>query len=375
MTVEAGRSFGTMNMTFNKVIMVIMSCCIVIGAVDYLCGNRWGLGKRFTEGLEAFCPLFLMMGGILAIVPLVEGYVAPLIAPLFRFISTDPGVFPGMLLANDCGAYFLSESLAENRQAGEFGGMLVGAVVGVNVIFNLPVALGMIPEKDRGDVALGFLFGFVTLPIGCLFGGLTMGMPLILLLKQMLPVLMVSAVIGVMLKLYPNALIKAFVVLGKVMTWLALCGIIVAVLAKLLDFEGHVKLATVESCLNTVGVVVIVLPGAYVLVTLLSRLFKTVFTRLGGWLGINEASVLGLLSTLANTIPTFALVKDMDRKGKVLNFAFMTSASFAFADHLAFCTAVAPKLLLPMLVTKLTAAVAAFLLAWCFVQKTESLNP
>ena len=102
---------------------------------------------------------------------------------------------------------------------------------------------------------------------------------------------------------------------------------------------------------------------------------ETVFTRLGGWLGINEASVLGLLSTLANTIPTFALVKDMDRKGKVLNFAFMTSASFAFADHLAFCTAVAPKLLLPMLVTKLTAAVAAFLLAWCFVQKTESLNP
>ncbi|MBR4417514.1 MAG: ethanolamine utilization protein EutH, partial [Victivallales bacterium] len=77
-------------MTFNKVIMVIMSCCIVIGAVDYLCGNRWGLGKRFTEGLEAFCPLFLMMGGILAIVPLVEGYAAPLIAPLFRFIGTDP---------------------------------------------------------------------------------------------------------------------------------------------------------------------------------------------------------------------------------------------------------------------------------------------
>ena len=194
--------------------MVIMSCCIVIGAVDYLCGNRWGLGKRFTEGLEAFCPLFLMMGGILALVPLVEGYVAPMIAPLFRFIGTDPGVFPGMLLANDCGAYFLSESLADNRQAGDFGGMLVGAVVGVNVIFNLPVALGMTPEKDRGDVALGFLFGFVTLPIGCLFGGLTMGMPFILLLKQMLPVLMVSAVIGVMLKLYPNTLIKAFVVLG-----------------------------------------------------------------------------------------------------------------------------------------------------------------
>ena len=362
-------------MTFNKVIMVIMSCCIVIGAVDYLCGNRWGLGKRFTEGLEAFCPLILMMGGILALVPLVEAYAAPLVAPLFRFIGIDPGMFPGMLLANDCGAYFLSESLADNPQAGEFGGMLVGSVMGVNVIFNLPVALGMTPEKDRNDMALGFLFGFVTLPVGCLFGGLMLGMPISLLLKQMLPVLVVSAVIGVMLKLCANMLIKAFVILGKIMTWLALCGIIVSILAKLLDFEGKVKLATVESCLNTVGIVVIVLPGAYVLVTLLSRLFKGAFSKFGGWLGVNEASVLGLLSTLANTIPTFALVKDMDRRGKVLNFAFMTSASFAFADHLAFCTAVAPKLLLPMLVTKLTAAVAAFLLAWCFMQKTESLKP
>jgi ethanolamine transporter len=72
MMMDAGRFFGTMNMIFNKAIMVIMSCGIVIGAVDYLCGNRWGLGKRFTEGFEAFCPLFLMMGGILAIVPLVE---------------------------------------------------------------------------------------------------------------------------------------------------------------------------------------------------------------------------------------------------------------------------------------------------------------
>ena len=124
----------TTNMTFNKVIMVIMSCCIVIGAVDYLCGNRWGLGKRFTEGLEAFCPLILMMGGILALVPLVEAYAAPFVAPLFRFIGIDPGMFPGMLLANDCGAYFLSESLADNHQAGEFGGMLVGSVMGVNVI-------------------------------------------------------------------------------------------------------------------------------------------------------------------------------------------------------------------------------------------------
>ena len=101
-------------------------------------------------------------------------------------------------------------------------------------------------------------------------------------------------------------------------------------------------------------------------------------TRIGRLLGINESSVLGIISSFANTIPTFALVKDMDKKGKVLNFAIATSSSFAFADQLAFCVGVAPRLLLPMLVTKLSGAAAAAILVLLFFarkNRTSQLQP
>ena len=55
----------------------------------------------------------------------------------------------------------------------------------------------------------------------------------------------------------------------------------------------------------------------------------------GRWLGINDAAAAGLIASLANSIATFGMVKDMNRRGKVVNIAFAVSAAFVFGDHLA----------------------------------------
>ncbi|MBP5638836.1 MAG: ethanolamine utilization protein EutH [Victivallales bacterium] len=349
-------------MIFNQIILYVMSVCIILGAFDYSRGNKWGLGKPFEDGLNSFGALFIMMGGVLAIAPLVQVFLAPIVTPVFKVVGIDPGVFPGMVLANDSGAYFLAQAMAENPLAADFGGMLLGSVMGVNLIFNIPVALGMIPEQDRGDMALGFLFGFIALPVGCFLGALAARLPFGFLMRQMIPVIIISVLIGVLLILIPKQLIKIFVWLGKIVTILALGGIVLAVVAKLSGFDHKLQLDKVDNCIAIVGSVVIVLPGAYVLVAILSRSLRKLLAGIGNCLGINESAVLGIISSFANTIPTFALVKDMDRKGKVINFAIATSSSFAFADQLAFCVGVAPRLLLPMLVTKLSGALAAALL-------------
>ena len=361
-------------MLFNQIILYIMSVCIVLGAIDYSRGNKWGIGKPFEDGLNSFGSIFIMMGGVLAIVPLVQNYLAPLVAPAFKLIGTDPGVFAGMVLANDSGAFHLAQAMAENPLAADFGGMLLGSVMGVNLIFNIPVALGMIPEKDRGDMALGFLFGFITLPIGCLLGALVAQMPLDFLMWQMIPVVVISVLIGVLLMVIPKQLIKLFVWLGKVVTIIALAGIVLAIVAKLCEFDQKLHLDKVDNCIAIVGSVIIVLPGAYVLVNILSRTLKNLLASIGRMLGVNESSVLGIISSFANTIPTFALVKDMDRKGKILNFAIATSSSFAFADQLAFCVGVAPRLLLPMIVTKLSGAAAAAILVMVYTSRKKNLS-
>ena len=360
-------------MLFNQIILYVMSVCIVFGAIDYSRGNKWGIGKPFEDGLNSFGAIFIMMGGVLAVVPLVESFLAPLVSPAFKAIGIDPGVFAGMVLANDSGAFHLAKAMAENPLAADFGGMLLGSVMGVNLIFNIPVALGMIPEQDRGDMALGFLFGFIALPVGCLLGALSAQMPFGFIMRQMIPVIVISVLIGVLLMIIPKQLIRVFVWIGKVVTVLALAGIVLAIVAKLSGFDDKLKLDKVDNCVAIVGSVVIVLPGAYVLVAILSRALKKLLAAIGRLFGINESSVLGIISSFANTIPTFTLVKDMDKKGKVLNFAIATSSSFAFADQLAFCVGVAPRLLLPMLVTKLSgAAAAALLVLLFFARKSRS---
>ena len=58
--------------------------------------------------------------------------------------------------------------------------------------------------------------------------------------------------------------------------------------------------------------------------------------KLGKVLGMNEVAAAGMVATLANNIPMFQMLKDMDNRGKIINIAFAVSASFVLGDHLGF---------------------------------------
>ena len=69
------------------------------------------------------------------------------------------------------------------------------------------------------------------------------------------------------------------------------------------------------------------------------------------------------MTTLANAVPTMAMIQDMDDRGKIINFAFMVSAGAMLGDHLAFCSAMDSSLTLPLLIGKLTAGLSAAVIA------------
>ena len=83
----------------------------------------------------------------------------------------------------------------------------------------------------------------------------------------------------------------------------------------------------------------------------------------GKLLGINDTAAGGLLASLANSIATFGMVKDMDDRGKVVNIAFAVPAAFVFGDHLGFAAGFAPELLPAMIVGKLSGGVFAVVFA------------
>ena len=79
----------------------------------------------------------------------------------------------------------------------------------------------------------------------------------------------------------------------------------------------------------------------------------------------------GLVASLANSIAMFGTVKDMDRRGKVINMAFACSAAFVFGDHLGYTAGFAPSLIPALIVGKLAGGVAAVAVAWLLTRNEK----
>ena len=77
------------------------------------------------------------------------------------------------------------------------------------------------------------------------------------------------------------------------------------------------------------------------------------------------------MASLANSIPMFGMVKDMDERGKIVNIAFAVPAAFVFGDHLGFTAGFAPEMIGPMIVGKLVGGVSAIAVAMWLTGKVE----
>ncbi|SUG65080.1 ethanolamine utilization protein EutH [Salmonella enterica subsp. enterica] len=88
-------------------------------------------------------------------------------------LGANPSMFAGTLLACDMGGFFLAKELAGGDVAAWlYSGLILGSMMGPTIVFSIPVALGIIEPSDRRYLALGVLAGIVTIPIGCIAGGL-----------------------------------------------------------------------------------------------------------------------------------------------------------------------------------------------------------
>ena len=101
----------------------------------------------------------------------------------------------------------------------------------------------------------------------------------------------------------------------------------------------------------------------------LTKLLRRPLMKLGGAIGINDQAAAGLVASLANSIATFGLVRQMDERGKVVNIAFAVSAAFVFGDHLGFAAGFAPEILPAMILGKLVGGAAAVAVALWLTKK------
>ena len=357
----------------SVILLFIMAGFAVIGAADRILGNRLGLGKEFEDGITAMGSLALAMLGIICLAPMLASLLKPIVVPVFRLLGADPAMFAGSILACDMGGGALAMEMTADTQSALFGGVLCGSMLGATVVFTIPVAMGILQEADRPFLAKGILAGVVTVPLGLFAGGLIMGMPLLKILGNLVPIVLIAGLIAFGLWKAEDAMIKGFGIFGKGIIALITLGLAAGIFEAVTGIRLIPGLAPIEEGFLTVGAIAIVLAGAFPLVAVLTRLLRKPLLKLGITLGVNETAAAGLVASLANSIATFSLVKDMDDRGKVVNVAFAVSAAFVFGDHMGFTAGFAPEVLPAMIVSKLVGGISAVIVAmWLTKEKTAS---
>lgn len=346
-------------MSFHEVLIDMMAVFALLGGLDRILGGRFGLGSRFEEGILSMGSLALAMVGIVSLAPVLAGMLKPIVVPVYRLLGADPAMFAGTVLACDMGGGPLARQLTADPQAADLGGVITGSMLGATVVFTIPVAMGILEERDRPAMAKGILCGMVAIPFGILAGGLTAGYAFSMVLRNLVPIVLMALLIALGLWRAEKAMVAAFTAFGKILVAVVTVGLSGAIIQALTGFAVIPGLAPISEGFETVGTIAIVLAGAFPLVYVLTRVLNKPLMALGKLLGINEPASAGLIASLANSIATFGMVKDMDDRGKVVNIAFAVPAAFVFGDHLGFTAGFAPELLPAMIVGKLVGGVVA----------------
>lgn len=353
----------------DKAIVWLMAGFLLIGALDRIFGNRLGLGKQFEEGILAIGTLSLSMLGIMSLAPVLARLLRPVLAPVYGFLGADPAMFAGSILACDMGGAPLAAELAQSPEAAKLGGLIVGSMLGATLVFTIPVALGILRPDDRPALAKGVLAGVVTIPFGALAGGLTAGFPLVMLLRNLVPIALFALLLALGLWRFERAMIAGFLWFGRFVVALITVGLAAAAFEALTGVVLIPGMAPLGEGTQTVAEIGLVLAGAFPLVYTLIRLLKKPLGKLGKLLGMNDTAAAGMIASLANSIPMFEMVKDMDARGKLLNIAFAVSGAFVFGDHLGFTAGYDATMLVPVIVAKLVGGILAVFAALLLLRK------
>ena len=304
------------------------------------------------------------------------------------------------------GGYQLADALAETRESWIMA-MVTGYMAGATIVFSIPVALKMLEKRDRKYLALGVMSGLLAIPIGVLVASaiIAVSHPMVrevvstnadatcqLALSwgqigvNLIPLIIICVALAAGLKFKPDAMIKGFIVFGRVMeSALKIVFVLVVVeyftgvWSTLFGSFGFDPIIADEEdifrALEVSGAIGMMLCGAFPMVYLIRRYLAKPLAKIGGAVGLSSDATAGLLAGSANVLALFSMVKDLRAKDKVICMAFAVCCAFLFGDHLSFTANFQPNLIVVVLAGKLAAGICAIVFAKLLaVKKAEQLE-
>lgn len=343
-------------MSVNQIISYIMAFGVLLGGVDRMLGNRFGYGEKFESGFKMLGPVGLSMAGIICLAPLLSAGLGGVIRPLCAALRIDPSIL-GSILAIDMGGYVMAVELAEDPVLGQFFGIIAAATFGCTIVFSIPVGLGFISEEERPYFTKGILLGLTALPAALLSGGLMLGLGLGTILRNCLPILLISVLLAVGVIKKPGAMMKGFQAFARLIQIVATLGLTLAAISHLTGIVFLKNMPPLQEAMQTVSSICIVMLGSMPLAELIQRVMKVPFQKIGEKTGLNGASTTALLLGLVSATPALAMIPQMNKRGKVVISACLVSCVCVFGAHFAFTNNASPALVPAMLVSKLVGGI------------------
>ena len=351
-------------------ISVVILIFSVIGAVDFLLGNKIGVGKEFEKAFALFCPMALSMLGMIVLAPAIGAWLMPVFEGFYKIFRLDPSVIPASLFANDMGGASLAQAICKSEQMGGFNAFGISSMMGCVISFTIPFSLGVVKKEQHKELFFGIPCGIVTIPVGSFVAGLLCKLPVAALLANLLPLIILAAIVGAALWLAPRICIKCFGIFGYFMKAMAIVGLVCAIFTFLTKIKLSLYLDTLENGAFVCANACVTLSGALPFMFLVAKVLHKPLNKAGDKLGINSVSALALLGSTVTNASSFGLMDKMDKKGAVLNSAFAVSGAFVFGSHLAFTMAFDGSYLLPVIVGKLVSGICAVILAHLLYKET-----
>ncbi len=343
-------------------ITVVVLIFAVLGALDWLLGNKVGIGEEFERGFLLFTPMVFSMLGVLVLAPAFGVWMMPFFDWFYETLHIDPSIIPASLFANDMGGMTLAQTVTKNAEIGNFNAFVTSSMMGCMFSFTIPFALGIVKKEQHKDMFFGMICGIITIPVGCFISGLMCGIALLDVLVALLPLIVFAVLLGVALIFLPNLCIKGFSIFGHCMRWIAVAGLLCAIFTFLTKVPISQHFDTLENAAFVCVNACVTLSGILPLMHIVSKILNRPLVALGEKLGINGFSALALVGCLVTNVMVFGSMERMDKKGVAINAAFATAAAFTFGGHLALTMAFDATYVAPMIVGKLVAGVCAVVL-------------
>ena len=346
----------------SMILMIFIAAGAILGGVDKILGNRFGLGQKFDDGFLLMGQMALSMTGIICLAPMLATCLGSVIRPVFSAVGIDPAMF-GCVLAIDMGGYQLAMDLAQDPEIGRFSGIIASSMFGCTLVFTIPVGMSVLPEKDRPFFLKGLLAGLISLPAGLLVGGLLQGLSFGTILYQSIPIFFLSVVLLLGLIHFPDRTIRLFSGVACLIQIVATVGLVLSAVQYIVGITILPNLGSLDDALEIVGSIAIFMLGSLPLAELLRRCLARPFCWIGRKTGLNDASTTGIIVGTITVMPALAMVRYMDQRGKVLCGSFLVCGASAFAAHMGFAASTQPDLILPLLGGKFAGALLGLVIA------------